>query len=149
MNVKPFPDYLLMTSKVLHLLHIPSPHEDELQEAYFIYHKCVETYDPDRSKFSTYYCQELKYHFKSVLRKKKKQEEIMSRFMVLHPSSHIDHYFLHPPLNDREARIFRFSMEGYTTTDIAEFLSISKSTVLRERKRLQRKFSFYVSSPRE
>ncbi|SIS42802.1 sigma-70 family RNA polymerase sigma factor [Salimicrobium flavidum] len=147
MDINSFPEYYGLVAEVLNRLNIPSPHEDELQEAYFIYHKCVENYDPSLSKFSTYYYQELKYHFRSVLRKAKHREQLLKKIMVLYPSSHIDHYFLQPPLDEREAQIYHFSMEGYSTSDIASLLSISKSTVLRERKKLQRKFSTYVSTP--
>lgn len=145
MNIKPFPDYYPMITDVLHLLRIPPPYEDERQEAYFVYHRCAGNYNPSRSKFSTYYYHELKFHYQSALRKSKRRKEILTATPPRLPSVHIDHYFIHPGFNDREEKIFTYSMEGYTTEDIASLLAISKSTVLRERKKLRQKLSSYVS----
>ncbi|SDJ23380.1 RNA polymerase sigma factor [Salimicrobium halophilum] len=145
----PFSTFRPLIYRALHNLHLPPPYEDDLQEAYLIYHEALESYDPHKSKFSTYFYRKLNYHYLSEIRKNRERQAMLSRILVLHPSSHVDHYFIHPSLSDREQRILQLSIEGYTTDDIALMLSLSKSTILRERKKLQRKLSFYVSPTQE
>ncbi|WP_347862366.1 sigma-70 family RNA polymerase sigma factor [Salimicrobium sp. PL1-032A] len=149
MHHPPFSSFHRLIYQALHALHLSPPYDDEFQEAYLIYHQALESYDPDKSKFSTYFYSKLTYHYLSVLRTNREQQAMLARILILQPSVHTDHYFICPSLEERPNRILQLSIDGYSTEEIASMLSLSKSTILRERKKLKRKLSFYVSPMKE
>ncbi|GEN54671.1 RNA polymerase sigma factor [Halobacillus faecis] len=134
--------------------NLPEPYEDCLQESYLIYSRCVERYDPERSKFSTFFIQSLYRHFQTMNRKNHRGREAVRFFSIhLHPLEKdplqeplllfdLHHY---SSLTLMEQVIFEQSYAGYTVNQIAQLTGVSPSTIKRARKQMKRKVSSCLS----
>ncbi|WP_396265814.1 sigma factor [Halobacillus shinanisalinarum] len=65
--------YQRLVYTVLKKLNVRKPYEDYLQEAYFIYDKCMNNYDSTKSNFSTYFTNQLTFYYMSLFRKQRDQ----------------------------------------------------------------------------
>ncbi|WP_079528059.1 RNA polymerase sigma factor [Halobacillus hunanensis] len=140
--------YQRLVYLVLHKLHVRKPHEDYLQEAFFIYDACKESFDPTRANFSTYFTSQLTFYLKSLFRKQKIQSSrlsMLSRYDgSFSPDPIIDlisfhDIFHYAALTSFEKNVLRLSLQGCTVGQIAVSESVSPATVKRARKAIKEK----------
>lgn len=142
-----FESYESLIYYTLRKLNVPDPHEDYIQEAYFVYDHCTNRYDPSLAKFSTYFTHQLLYYYKSLLRKNSQQlraaymtepiDDPIFDVMTLHD------IYDHCHLTNIEKMVVTLSLEEYTVQEVAFQLGISVSTVKRTRKSLKQKILRY------
>ncbi|WLR48997.1 sigma-70 family RNA polymerase sigma factor [Halobacillus litoralis] len=134
--------------------NLPEPYEDCLQESYLIYLRCVERYEPERSKFSTFFIQSLYRHLQTMHRKNHRGKEAV-HFFSLHqkplekdpPQEDLLLFDIHhySSLTPMEQIIFEQSYTGYTVNQIAVLTGKSPSTIKRARKQIKRKVAGCLS----
>ncbi|MFD2923099.1 RNA polymerase sigma factor [Halobacillus naozhouensis] len=145
---EPYASYQGLVYLVLYKLNVRKPHEDYLQEAFFIYDECKKSFDPSRANFSTYFTNRLIFYFKSLFRKQKFQSSRLSSLCrydgSYSPDPIMDWLFFHDIfhyccLNEFEKNVLRLSLQGCTVGQIAAAEAVSPATVKRARKAIREK----------
>lgn len=149
-SILEFHEYQRLIHSCLRRWKLPEPYEDCQQESYLIYARCVERYDPERSKFSTFFFQTLYRHFQTENRKNRRDREAVHFFSIQQKPLEkdplkeplllfdIQHY---SSLTLNEQIIFEQTYIGYTVAEIARLSGKSPSTIKRARKQIKRKIS--------
>ncbi|WP_226581249.1 LuxR family transcriptional regulator [Halobacillus litoralis] len=129
-------------------LEVPEPYEDYYQESYLVYHRIVSSYNPSRSKFTTYYGHALYYHFQTLIRHEQRRQEAVhslsmnSFFCASDPLTvNLSLIDIHRVLSSFEHSVLRLTSMGYTTEEIADRLNRSNSTIKRARRRSRQKLT--------
>lgn len=122
--------------------HLPPPYEDYVQDAYFIYKKCLDSYDPSLCRFSTYFYYHLSYYYKSIIRKAVKPNKATP--LLSHHNPFLDFIYWYDiytnySLTPREKHLLTLSLKEYTIPEIELHLRISASTIKRLRKSIRQK----------
>ncbi|MGR9048579.1 RNA polymerase sigma factor [Halobacillus faecis] len=135
--------------------NLPEPYEDCLQESYLIYLRCAERYEPERSKFSTFFIQSLYRHFQTMHRKNHRGKEAAHFFSVHQRPQEKDplqedlllfDIYHFSSLTPMELFIFEQIYTGYTVNQIALLTGKSPSTIKRARKQIKRKVAGCLST---
>ncbi|UOQ45669.1 sigma-70 family RNA polymerase sigma factor [Halobacillus salinarum] len=154
----PFQDYEPYIYYALHKLHIPPPHEDHYQDAYFIYQRCEKNYDPSLSKFSTYFTQQFIHFLQSQQRTARLrspqvhiiESAVFPKSFLRDPSTDwILYYdvFHNSELSPLESTIVKLSLEEFTINEISRILKVSPSTVNRKKKGIKKKLGKVLNTP--
>ncbi|WP_394218198.1 RNA polymerase sigma factor [Halobacillus trueperi] len=146
-SILDFHAYQRLIHSSLRHWNLPESYEDCLQESYLIYLRCGERYDPERSKFSTFFIQSLYRHFQTMNRKNHRSREAVHFFSIhhLHEKDPLQEPLLlfdihhYSSLTLKEQIIFEQCYTGYTANEIALRIGVSLSTIKRARKQMKRK----------
>ncbi|MBN9655100.1 sigma-70 family RNA polymerase sigma factor [Halobacillus sp. GSS1] len=147
-HILDFPAYQRLIHSCLLRWKLPEPYEDCLQESYLIYVRCVEKYDSERSKFSTFFIQTLYRHFQTMNRKNHQNRKAIQLFSIhqkphekdpLHEPLLLLDIYHYSSLTYMERVIFEKSYTGYTVNQMKLLIGKSPSTILRARRQIRRK----------
>lgn len=145
-----YEEFNRLTCYTLRRMNVPGPYDDHLQEAYFVYLKTLQRYNPSKSKFSTFFVYQLRHHYKTLFRNEQQSKDSLARLQEASetsctmPQEHLLLTDFFDQLTIFERDIVKFAYDGYTVYEIAKLKKVSESTIKRTRKKIKQKLQPHI-----